>query len=210
MNKLYLFDFDGVIVDSLSVYREFVASCLGKIDASLPFTAEDFLDLFDDNFYEAIAARNIPVGVFMQAAATLDPVDYTKMHPFPDVVPVVEELSRGNLLVVISSNQSEPIEQVLKQEKMSGFFRDILGADRMTSKTEKINHAMKAWGKETGETFYIGDTAGDVREARNAGVRSVAVTWGWHSEERLRTAGPDYIVRSPRDLVALDGRPADV
>jgi phosphoglycolate phosphatase len=99
---------------------------------------------------------------------------------------------------------------VLKQEKMSGFFRDVLGADRMTSKTEKINHAMKVWGKETGETFYIGDTAGDVREARNAGVRSVAVTWGWHSEERLRTAGPDYIVRSPRDLVALDGRPADV
>ncbi|OPL11339.1 MAG: hypothetical protein AVO39_05720 [delta proteobacterium MLS_D] len=206
MSKLYLFDFDGVIVDSLTVYREFVASCLEKIDASLSFTAEDFLELFDDNFYEAIAARNIPVDVFMKAAATIAPVDYTKMRPFPDVVPIVKELSRENLLVVISSNQSEPIEQVLKQENMSGFFRDVLGADHMTSKTDKINHAMKTWKNEPGETFYIGDTAGDVREARKAGVRSVAVTWGWHSEERLRAAGPDYIVRTPRDLIALDGR----
>jgi len=48
VDRALLFDFDGVIVDSLTVYREFVASCLEKIDASLSFTAEDFLELFDD------------------------------------------------------------------------------------------------------------------------------------------------------------------
>ncbi len=52
-------------------------------------------------------------------------------------------------------------------------------------------------------TYYIGDTAGDVREAKQAGVKAVAVTWGWHSRETLEAAGPDFIVQEPEDLLKI-------
>lgn len=42
---------------------------------------------------------------------------------------------------------------------------------------------------------------GDVREAREAGVRTVAVTWGWHPRERLERACPDVLIDKPEDLL---------
>jgi phosphoglycolate phosphatase len=47
------------------------------------------------------------------------------------------------------------------------------------------------------------DTAGDVREAREAGVKTVAVTWGWHPRSRLERALPDVIIDDPNKLLGL-------
>ena len=46
-------------------------------------------------------------------------------------------------------------------------------------------------------------TVGDILEARAAGVRSVAVTWGWHDRERLVAVSPDFIVDTPERLLSL-------
>lgn len=37
-------------------------------------------------------------------------------------------------------------------------------------------------------------------EGREAGAHPIAVTWGWHTEERLIKGNPDYIAHSPQEL----------
>ena len=54
------------------------------------------------------------------------------------------------------------------------------------------------------QTYYVGDTTGDIREAKTAGVRTVAVAWGWHSRERLLAAQPEFVVDKPEDLLAVE------
>jgi len=49
----------------------------------------------------------------------------------------------------------------------------------------------------------VGDTVGDVLEARAAGVGTVGVAWGWHGVERLRRVKPDRMVHAPSDLLDL-------
>ncbi|MGZ3648342.1 MAG: HAD family hydrolase [Syntrophales bacterium] len=49
----------------------------------------------------------------------------------------------------------------------------------------------------------MGDTTGDIKEARLAGVRTVAVTWGWHSKEKLETVRPDYLIETVKDLLQI-------
>jgi phosphoglycolate phosphatase len=44
---------------------------------------------------------------------------------------------------------------------------------------------------------------GDIKEGRLAGVTTVAVTWGWHSKEKLQAAGPDLLVEEPEGLLTL-------
>jgi len=46
----------------------------------------------------------------------------------------------------------------------------------------------------------VGDTRIDIREGRQAGAQTVAVGWGYQSEETLRKEQPDYFVRQPGDL----------
>ncbi|MGA9762953.1 MAG: HAD-IA family hydrolase [Gaiellaceae bacterium] len=51
---------------------------------------------------------------------------------------------------------------------------------------------------------YIGDSPFDVAAAKAAGLRAIAVTWGGiHSDERLQTAGPDAVVTTPAELLAV-------
>jgi len=202
--KLFLFDFDGVLVDSLELYERRVKLCLEKIGSPIIRSREDFLVLFEDNFYEGIVKKGIDLAEFMRASRSMPAKDdYDQMTPFTPIFPVLHELKKNNILTVISSNISKVIYAILSRYGFNGCFREILGADYGYSKEEKILHAMNRFQMEKEKTFYVGDTVGDIKEARLAGVKTVAVTWGWHSKERLEMASPDYVIETPVDLLKI-------
>ncbi len=204
MTKLFLFDFDGVLVDSLGLYEKSVNVCLKRIGKPPIASREEFLDLFEENFYSAIAKRGVDVAEFMLAIKAVTPtLDYSVTKPFSGLIPVLAELKKRHGLVIISSNSSFAIRLMLAKFGFESYFDDILGADFNFSKIEKILYAMGHYGTNGGHTFYVCDTAGDVREAREAGVKTVAVTWGWHPRERLERAGPDAFIEKPEDLLRL-------
>lgn len=202
---LCLFDFDGVLADSISLYEGMVRTCLERLGHFFLRERADFLDLFEENFYESIGKRGVDVERFNEEIGKILPsVDFRRITAVPGMAAVLAALrERDARCVVISSSSSRAIEAVLEREGWNGSFEAVLGADFLLEKIAKIRHAVARWRRDGEPVFFIGDTAGDIREARAAGVRTVAVTWGWHSEERLRAAGPDRIVRSPGELPAL-------
>ena len=202
--KMVLFDFDGVLADSLDLYAEAVARCLERIGTPIVKNREDYLALFEGNFYESMAARGVDLAAFAQAAMDILPgIDYGAMKPFDGLIPVLDALQKDHLLAVISSNGSRTIRRMLERFGFDPYFEEILGSDFLFSKKEKIDHALAKYGIPPERAFYIGDTVGDIKEARSAGVRTVAVTWGWHSRERLVAARPDFLVETPEGLLKI-------
>jgi len=47
-----------------------------------------------------------------------------------------------------------------------------------------------------GCSFFVGDSDIDVFTGKNAGTRTIAVTWGYH-------ANPDYIADKPEEVVGF-------
>jgi phosphoglycolate phosphatase len=160
--------------------------------------------LFEDNFYEGIVKKGIDLAAFMNASRSIPSEDdRDQMTPFAPLLPVLMELKKDNTLAVISSNVSRVIKDTLSRHGFDGCFRDVLGADFGYSKIDKILHAMNSFQVEKDKTYYIGDTTGDIKEARLAGVKTVAVTWGWHSKEKLETVMPDYLIETGDDLLQI-------
>ncbi len=210
MHTLFLFDFDGVLVDSLDLYADAVTRILERIGMPILKSKEDYLDLFDGNFYESMAARGVDLAAYNEAVKEILPrIDYDAMKPYDGLIPVLAALQKDHLLAVVSSNGYRTIRTMLDRFGFAPYFREILGADFRISKKEKIAYALEKYRIPGERAFYIGDTAGDILEARAAGISSVAVTWGWHSRERLAAAGPDFLVDRPEELLAIPAHPKE-
>jgi len=73
-----------------------------------------------------------------------------------------------------------------------------------SAKKEKILYAAKKYNVVLQDIYYIGDTTGDIKEGKQAGVKTVGVTWGWHSKEKMAAAEPDYLFDNPQELLKLN------
>ena len=125
------------------------------------------------------------------------------MIPFAPMLPVLDRLKIDHILVVISSNISNIIYDILTKYRYDALFQDVLGTESGFSKLDKIRKAMKIFQSSEEETYYIGDTVGDMKEARLAGVKTVAVTWGWHDKDRFEKVNPDYLIETPEGLLYI-------
>jgi len=50
------------------------------------------------------------------------------------------------------------------------------------------------------DVFFVGDSSVDIETGRNAGMTSIAVTWGYRDRPELEAAGAAHIVESPSEL----------
>lgn len=202
--KLLLFDFDGVLVDSLDVYEKTVTDCLKAIGQPLTRGREEFLELFEGNFYESLVEKGVDLDKFMAASVDiLAGINYADMKPFEAMRPVLRELKKNHPMVVISSNDTPTINEALRLYGFEGIFDDVLGSDFMLSKKDKILHIISKYHVTLDDIYYIGDTTGDIKEGKQAGVKTVGVTWGWHSKAQMAAAKPDYLFDHPEDLLQL-------
>ena len=71
-----------------------------------------------------------------------------------------------------------------------------------------IKMAMEIMSATAENTAYIGDSPSDIVAAHNAGLRGIAVLWGYHKKEDFPAEGaekPDLFIEKPADLLALIG-----
>ena len=52
------------------------------------------------------------------------------------------------------------------------------------------------------DTYFIGDSEVDVLTGKNAGMKTVAVSWGFRDRKVLEAASPDVIIDSRAELLA--------
>ncbi|NLF39364.1 HAD hydrolase-like protein [bacterium] len=202
MPRLLMFDFDGVIADSLEQFERALNAACAATGLAPVGDRDAVLSLFDENMLDALKARGLDERArpaFLGALRNALARECGSIALFPGMAGVLNELALAHHVCIITSNISDVVRDVLRANGVRGI-RAILGSEKDASKTRKISRAIAAC--PGCEAFYFGDTVGDMREAREAGVAPVAVAWGWHGGQRLMSAQPAHSVHSPRDLLA--------
>jgi phosphoglycolate phosphatase len=201
VSDLIMFDFDGVIADSLDVMHEATVQALR--DHGLGHLVSDDLvpRLVESNWFEGLRKMGVPPPVVREmddlyAAA----VAAGHVEPYDGVRGVVADLSGRHDVVIVTSNRSDIVADLLARWDFTGI-DEILGGDVGKSKVPKLRGAVSRHPHE--KAWFIGDSVGDIDEGRAAGVSTVAVTWGWHPEEQLLGSAPDLVAHTPRELLEL-------
>ncbi len=205
MDRLLVFDYDGVLVDSLDVFkRHFLQACRDE-DIDAIRTEEDFLSLFDGNLYQSMTQRGLSRDQILTVVFSVrDGVmeEREAIQLFPGIREAVHALAEDNTLAVVTSNDTQVVRHFLKARDIDRF-TDVIGSDREPSKQAKLQRLKR---HHDAACYYIGDTVGDIIEGKKTSVATVAAAWGWHDEHRLRQAEPDHLIHRPAELRHLFSR----
>ncbi|MDQ3245081.1 MAG: HAD hydrolase-like protein [bacterium] len=104
-------------------------------------------------------------------------------------------------LAIVSSASNKILNTFLKKENLDGCFKDVLGYEEHSSKVVRINSLLKKYNIEAKDSVLITDTLGDLKEANEAGAKSIAVLWGLHDHSTLANGNPNAIIENPNLLI---------
>ena len=201
--KIFLFDFDGVVIDTLPIAVEVYNQRMRAYGIQNQFTPATFAALFLNNFHKGLSAV-ISDEIIREKILKEKNAEYERrkddFRVFEGIKETLFELAKFGKLIIISSNGTQFINALLESRGIT-CFDEVLGGDIEKSKVKKIN-----WQKEkypNAEIYYIGDTTGDVKESKETKIKAVAVTWGFHSREVLEKQNPDFIFDKPSELLDL-------
>lgn len=127
-----------------------------------------------------------------------------------DVIQIlIDGKSRGLRTALITSKNIPELENTLPRLGVAPYVDFIVSADHVKKPKpdpEGIRLAVAHFGlslEEIANSVYIGDTTHDMQAGNGGGARSIGVTWGAATVERLLAENPVAIANTPQELRRL-------
>ncbi len=201
MNAI-IFDFDGTIADSFDQVLLFLLHEAGR--KPIDVTPDEMVR------YKGLAMRDLAtqIGVpkwrlpftYFRGKSVMSH-NIGKLTAFAGVPEVIQTLhSEHYQLFIVSSNSKRNITAFLTQHGLSGYFDKIYGNAGWFGKGKVLKRVIRHNHLKAAKSVYVGDEVRDMVGAHDAHMPSIAVNWGFGSEEQLLLANPTILVRSTAEL----------
>jgi len=209
---LIIFDLDGTLIDSaadlaisMNATREHFG--LPPIDPALIYS-------YVGNGAAVLVQRALAGNVseeqladalrfFLQYYRT-HALEHTKLYP--GVRETIVELSQaGHQLAVLTNKPVRISFDILGSLGLARHFIRVYGGDSFPAKKPDpsgVQALMNEAGVPAAASLLVGDSSVDVRTARNAGIRSCGVAWGFQPES-FESEPPDILIRQPGELLQI-------
>ncbi len=124
---------------------------------------------------------------------------------YPGIVPLLKRLTqKGHRLYLATSKPEIASRRIMEHFDLGKYFTFIGGASQDDSRVRKgdvIRYVLETCGiSNPGETVMVGDREHDVIGAKENGLETIGVLFGYGSREELVSAGAEYIARSTEDI----------
>ena len=203
-----MFDLDGTVTDSgraIISSVEYALAQMGIIDQPheklMTFIGPSLHDSFVREYGMTDEECDRAVACYR------DVYEGGRMYEF-DVYDGIPELLRGLkerdcLVILLTSKPQVFAEKIIDRIGLSEFFDHVVApslSDHSSDKSLLIERAVRDFGLDKRDCIMIGDTEYDIRGASDAGIDSIAVTYGYGSTEGMLAAGATCFADSAEDI----------
>ena len=126
-----------------------------------------------------------------------------KTVPYPGVLETLELLRRaGHRMAVCTNKPYGPTMEILGALGLAQYFSAVAGGDSLPVRKPDAGHLLgllEMLGSGPDRAVMIGDSRNDIQVAVNAGVRSIAVSYGYRRQP-VEELGADIVVDSFSDI----------
>ncbi len=205
MTKAIIYDFDGTLANTRHVMMKIYPQVAEKHNFKV--LAEDELDRLKSRpFRERLKKMGIPVSKLPAVIKETRELCGNHMElctPFEGIPEVLNTLrEKGFYQGIISSNKQESIRSFLDNHQID-FFQNIITTHGLFGKHTVIKKFLKQEGFAKEDIIYVGDEVRDIVSCKKAGIRVIAVTWGYDDISILRDEEPDYLVETPGEILNI-------
>lgn len=191
MIKVVAFDFDGVLLDTYEKHYEIYEKRYKNMNKEIHKW------LFEGNIVER--RKNIPVKEDIDIKKAYGDM-YVNEKLTSEVKDFLKELKKYFKILVVSSGPDDFLKKFFTNNKSLNLIDGIYGRDTEVKKSKKFRVILEKYDINKDEIIFVSDTAGDVVEAREVGIKTIAVDFGFHERERLAKYNPYKIVSSFEEL----------
>lgn len=129
-----------------------------------------------------------------------------KTRPYDGIPELLQELRQAGCKTAVVSNKADYAVQALSRQYFKGLFDVAAGEKPSVQKKpapDSVFEILKLLEVEKEKAVYIGDSDVDIQTARNAGMDSILVDWGFRDREFLKEQGAETIVSAPEEIAGL-------
>jgi phosphoglycolate phosphatase len=206
--KLIIFDLDGTLVDTaqdITNALNHAVAPLGIAPLSIGETTALVGEGITRLMEKVLGERYGALGAEVQGRF----IEYYSGHltehsaPYPNVIETLERL--GGLMKAVISNKRESLSRrLLEALDMDRHFALVVGSDTLSERKPSavpILHVLSVLGAGPGESMMVGDSNYDIEAGKRAGLRTVAVTYGYRDRSVLKDA--DHLIEDMGKLIPL-------
>lgn len=213
MIKAVIFDLDGTLLDTLQDLADSVNLALAS--HQLPPRSIEEIRAFVGNGVNTLIRRALPQDLTEEEKIHQKVLDSfmeiyqenkdktTKLYA--GIEDMLETLDLSGYRMAILSNKPHYHLVPICKKYFSYPFAFIYGQrEGIPKKPDKISllSIIDEMGLKKEEVIYVGDSEVDIKTAKNADVKVIAVSWGFRDDKFLKNLMPDALVNHPDELVA--------
>ncbi|HEY6134372.1 MAG TPA: HAD-IA family hydrolase [Rubrivivax sp.] len=204
---LIAFDWDGTLFDSTALIVRCIQAACADVGTAVPSDKQASyvigLGLRDALLH---AAPGFPPERYPELGDRYRHHYFARQHQlvlFEGALPMLHALrTRNHVLAVATGKSRRGLDEALSTVELKGLFDATRTADETASKPDPLmlHELMAELGTSPARTLMIGDTTHDLQMAANAGVPSVAVSYGAHEHAAFEALSPLFVAHSVREL----------
>ena len=209
MTKAVIFDLDGTLLNTLGDLTAAVNH--GLAACGFPLRTEAQVRSYVGDGVKQLIARACPPDADETArAAVLEAyLPYYAAHnmdltaPYAGVMALLTDLRAQGIKTAVVSNKHDAGTQALCAHYFDGLLDLAVGGGNirpLKPAPDSLLYAIEQLGVDPNHVWYVGDSVQDVMTARNAGVKCVAVTWGFQDAHRLMAEKPAVLADNAEQL----------
>ncbi|MDO4594240.1 MAG: HAD family hydrolase [Tissierellia bacterium] len=211
---MYIFDVDGTILDTVNsiqyhANKTFKKYNLGSLEREdyerfLGNGAKYMIDKALDKLGEFNLEKREEILKIYNKSYDQNPSYLTKAYP--KIKEVLKKLKEENTLVAFSNKPHSTLTKVIKDVFGEDLFDYVLGqSDRYKRKPspEGIYIIKDRFRVNSDEILYFGDSEVDILCGKNAGVFTIACSWGFRDRKFLEKQNADLIIDDAKEILNI-------
>ena len=127
-------------------------------------------------------------------------------HPYKGIVDVLDELRHRYDMFVVTNKSEMFAQKILKELKLSDYFKDIAGGDSYEHKKphpEPVLRLKERYGLNIDKSFVVGDSENDILLAKALNLRIIWASYGFRDMEILKTYKVDFVINTPKEILDI-------